>query len=177
MYNISSDITVINDNVSGDDQDLIHDMQFIRITDTIAQADSDRFIANRLTVTIEQGQDPRVTDIDLNRQVSIITEDIFHPPYQNHQPIVTEWGVPIILEGGSDSVSSTLPYQPHVDLSISTDGASTWSNTVSYPMNQIGFRKNIMNWNRLGACNTITFKFRFWGQSRFVVSNAILEVK
>jgi hypothetical protein len=53
LYRINSDITVIDENIVGFSADNIYDMQRIRITENYAQDDSDRFIANRLTLTIE----------------------------------------------------------------------------------------------------------------------------
>jgi hypothetical protein len=168
LYKIDSDITVINENLVGNLSSLIYDMQRIRITDNYAQEDSDRFIANRLTLTIEQGTDPEY----INSGIGYIVTEQTNDPAGAY--IVAEDGETYIVIEGS---TTAIGYRPRVDLSISTDGAITWSNTVTYPMNPLGFRKNIMNWNRLGGCNTITFKFRFWGRHHFVVNQAVLEIK
>ncbi|MES2356267.1 MAG: hypothetical protein V4568_18050 [Pseudomonadota bacterium] len=170
IYEINPDFTVIDENVSGTDANNIYDMQRIRITDTFAQDDSDRFIANRLTLTIEQGTDPDATGAAA-QETNIITEPGFTPPLTD---IITEGGIDIVMEGASTAGPA---YNPRVDLSISTDGAETWSSTVPYYMNLLGYRRNIMNWNRMGAVNTITFKFRFWGRFRFIVNNAYMEIK
>jgi hypothetical protein len=168
LYRINSDITVIDENIVGFSADNIYDMQRIRITENYAQDDSDRFIANRLTLTIEQGTDPQYQNSGIGY---IVTEQTNNP---SEAFVVAEDGQTyIVIEG----TTTTIPYLPRVDLSISTDGAVTWSNTVTYPMNPLGYRKNIMNWNRLGACNIITFKFRFWGHHQFVVNNAYMEIK
>lgn len=171
LYRIGSDINIINENVTGQsDSNKIFDKQEIRITDNYAQPDSDRFIVNRLSITIEQGTDPAVNALSLATSV-FVTEQDYDPP---GAVFVTEDGNYVfVLEGET----AGMPYQPRVDLSISTDGGITWSNTVAYPMNPLGYRKNIMNWNRLGACNTITFKFRFWARHYFVVNNGIAELK
>jgi hypothetical protein len=69
------------------------------------------------------------------------------------------------------------PYRQIVDLSISYDSGVTWSATVRKELNLQAIRKNILNWNKLGSCNCITLKFRFWGFNRFVAYNGIMEVK
>lgn len=70
-----------------------------------------------------------------------------------------------------------VPYQPRVDLTISLDSGISWSSTVAYYLNPLGLRKNLINWNQLGAANEITFKLRFWGMSRFIVNNGIVELR
>lgn len=171
LYQISSSIPYIDENVTGEtDPDKIYDMQFIRITDNYQQPDTDRFIVNRLTVPIEQGTDPNLNELSL-RTPAYVTEQAYTPP---GAVFVTEDGHFFFVPEG---FTQALPYHPRVDLSISSDAGVTWSNTVAYPLNPLGYRKNIMNWNRLGACNTITFKFRFWARHYFVVSNGVMELK
>jgi hypothetical protein len=180
LYEFSSDITVIDENIPptpislGYDPLLVFDMQRIRICENIQQKDSDKFIVNYLAVTIEQGNDPRVSTLSLGGINNIITESFFTPPETD---IITEWGDDVVDENswfGADHY--TLPYQPRVDLTISQDSGITWSATVGRGLNPIGFRKNILNWNKLGACNCITLKFRFWGMDRFVVNNGVMEI-
>ena len=176
IYETSTDITVIDENLSpAVDPELIHVIQRIRITENIMQEDSDKFIVNYLAVTIEQGNDPDVTGLSLDMIDPIITESIFTPP---DTQIITEDGFDIVSQDSwHGEAAYVAPYQPRVDLSISLDGGITWSATVSRELNPSGYRKNILNWNRLGACNSITFKFRFWGTNRFVVNNGVIEVK
>jgi hypothetical protein len=177
LYEISDKYTFIDENVGQitPNPALIYALENIRITDNIVQNDSDKFIVDRLVLTIEQGQDlgyQALSNIEY-----MITEDAFNPPTENDQIMYTEWGVPMVLESSFVGPNFIAGYQPRVDLAISTDGGYTWSSYVAYYMNASGFRKNIMNWNRLGGCNTITFKFRFWGTSRFVVNNAIASIR
>lgn len=179
LYEISSQFTTIDENIgmATPDSAKIHDIQRIRITDNLVENDADRFIVNRLDLIIEQGQD--IAYQALNDIRYMITEDSFNPPTQNNQIMITEWGALMVLEGsylGTDQ-NQQLTYKPRVDLAISTDGGYTWSSYVAFEMNPVGFRKNICNWNRLGACNTMTFKFRFWGTSRFVVNNAVASIR
>ncbi len=177
IYEVSTDITVIDENIAGNpiDPNQIFEMQRIRVCENIQQDDSDKFIVNYLAVTIEQGQDPLFTGLSLQIINPIITESLFVPP---EEQIITEWGFDIVDEdswlGGQAYIP---PYQPRVDLSISLDGGITWSATVGRVLNPVGYRKNILNWNKLGGCNSITLKFRFWGMSRFVVNNGVLEIK
>ncbi len=175
LYQIDPMFTDINENVTGTDTNKIFDMQRIRITDNMIQSDSDRFIVNRFVMTIEQGQDTGYPAI--NTIQYMITEDTFNPPLENSQPMLTEWGAYMLVGSSDQHPGYQSTYVPRVDLSLSTDGGYTWSSIVSYPLNPSGYRKNIMNWNRLGACNTMTFKLRFWGLSRFVVNNGFAEIK
>ncbi len=172
IYVIDTDITVIDENVPGQavDQNLIYDMQRVRITDNMIQPGSDRFVVSRLTLTIEQGQDPEVTGLSLNNVTYIVTEE--------GDLVLSEWGAPLVTEeswGGQSSY--TMPYQPRVDLSISKDSGITWSNTVGRGLNPVGYRQNILHWDSLGACNSVTFKFRFWGRARFVVGSCVMEIR
>jgi len=138
IYEISTELNEINENSpGGQDPNLIYDMQYARITETIREEDNSRFIAQRFSFTIEQGNDPN---------------------YQGADP-------PIV------------PYQPRVDLSLSQDSGFSWGNTVPYYLNPLGQRRNLINWDQLGACNEITFKLRFWGKMPFIVNSGILEVR
>ena len=123
--------------------------------------------------TIEQGNDKNVTGLSINSpgQDLLITEDLFNPP---DDTMYTEAGQPIADEDSLDITSITIPYQPRVDLTVSRDSGITWSNTVSRNLNPIGMRQNILNWENLGACNSLTLKLRFWGLSRFVANNGMV---
>ena len=177
LYQTSTDITVINENLPGApvDNSQIFEIQRLRITDNVARKNSERFIGNRLVLTIEQGYDPDVTGISLDELIPIISEDSFAPP---DYPLITESGIPIESEAAWGGAPDYLiPYQQRVDLQISLDGGNTWSATVTRGLNPIGYRKNIVSWNRLGQTNFLTLKFRFWGTTRFVVNNAELEIR
>lgn len=83
------------------------------------------------------------------------------------------------MEQGEDKDyinASNTTYTPRVDLAISKDSGATWSSYVSRDLNPVGKRKNIITWNGFGAANDFTLKLRFWGSSRFVVSNGFVEL-
>lgn len=83
------------------------------------------------------------------------------------------------MEGQEGALFDTYTprYIPRVDLSLSKDGAITWSTIVSRNLNPIGKRRNILRWDRLGRANVITCKFRFWGLSRFVSNDATMWIE
>jgi hypothetical protein len=177
LYEISDKYTYIDENVGQvtSNPALIYDMECLRISDNIVQNDSDKFIVDRLVLTIEQGQDLNYTG--LSNIEYMITEDAFDPPTEDDQLMGTEWGIVMVLESSFPGTNYVAGYQPRVDLAISRDSGYTWSSYVAYYMNPSGYRQNIMNWNRLGSGNSFTFKFRFWGTSRWVVNNAIISVR
>lgn len=182
LYEVGTDITNIDENIApASDPTKIHTIQRIRFCENLRRINSERFIANRFVMTMEQGNDPNVSDLSLNIVTPIITESEFTPPAAVGPPdtqIITEDGLLIVDSSSWNGLDAyIIPYQPRVDLSISIDGADSWSNTVAYPLNPIGKRRNIISWNGLGMCNYITLKLRFWGLSSFVVNNGILEVR
>ena len=179
LYEVSTDIPLIDENIveSFDptyDENLVFETQKIRITENSYLPDTDRFVVNYLALMIEQGCDPNIMGATIDNTIPIITEITFP---QSEYPIITESGILIVMEESWNNASVfTPPYQPRVDLTLSYDSGITWTNTIGRELNPIGYRRNILNWNKLGACNSVTFKFRFWGISRFVVNNAIMEI-
>lgn len=73
-------------------------------------------------------------------------------------------------------VNQTLTYIPRVDLSLSKDSGITWGSIVGKNLQPSGKRKNILTWGNMGVANDLTIKLQFWGSSRFVVNNAVLEI-
>jgi hypothetical protein len=177
IYLSSTDLTTYNENLPTmiSDPTQIYEIQRIRICDTIREDDSSQFRPNSFVFTIEQGNDKNVTGLSINSpgQDLLITEDLFTPP---DDTIYTEAGQQMADEDSSDIASLTIPYQPRVDLTVSRDSGVSWSNTVSRNLNPIGIRQNILNWENLGACNSLTLKLRFWGLSRFVANNGMVEL-
>lgn len=177
LYEMSTDYTTYDENINTNDPALAQEIQRIRICGNIREPNSARFIANSLMLTIEQGYDPRFTGLSYQSNNAIITEVTL-------DDVVSESGSPLVVEGATASSASELPvqytsstvYRPRVDLSISYDGGVTFGTTVSNYMRQVGNRKNVMSWQKMGAANDLTLKFRFWGTSRFVVNNAQLQV-
>jgi hypothetical protein len=179
IYQSSTNFTTYNENLPtlAQDPTMNLEIQRIRICDTIRADDSSQFRPNTFVFTIEQGQDINVTGVSLlNNEDLLITEDAFAPP---DDVIYTEFGVPMADEDSGAGIGAgdlPPPYQPRVDMSISRDGGITWSNTVPRYLNPVGIRQNILNWEGLGACNSLTIKLRFWGLSRFVVNNGVVEL-
>jgi hypothetical protein len=62
-------------------------------------------------------------------------------------------------------------YIPRIDMSISKNGAQSFSSYTTKLMNRTGVRKNRVMFRRLGIANDLTIQFRFWSKSRIVVSN------
>lgn len=177
IYLSSTDITVYNENLVNAIQDpnKVHEIQRIRICDTIRADDTSQFRANTFVFNIEQGCDPNITGLSVTNPAEdlLITELLFNPP---EDIIETEGGQPIADEDSNLNINNVIPYKPRVDLTISRDGGITWSNTVSRTLNPIGMRQNIINWTNLGGCNSLTLKLRFWGLSRFIANNGFVEL-
>jgi hypothetical protein len=177
LYQSSTDITTYNESIGNVDPTQIFDIQRIRTCENIRNADSTRFIANSLVITIEQGQDQEVSGISLLNNEDFIIDEDSYPGWDD--PLITEFGIPIITElsgAGIGQGELPPPYRPRVDLSVSYDGGVTWSNTVSRGLNPVANRKNILTWEKIGQANDLVLKFRFWGRSRFVVSNGSLQI-
>jgi hypothetical protein len=183
IYQASTNIWNYNDNIyPANNPELIYDIPFVRIPGSLRMEDGTRYIANRTTITMEQGCDPNVSDLSLLNNVNYyITED---STPSDPDIYTTAWGSSYVTEdsginpnGGSNLGLPVYPaYQPRVDLSLSFDGGITWGNTVSRPLNTVGHRQNIISWYRLGLANDLTLKFKFFGQSRFIVYNGSVDV-
>lgn len=170
LYEASTEITYIDQNFNTTDTTLIYDIPRIRVCNSVKAEDSSPFIANSFVFTIEQGNDPYYTGtptIDL-----LVTESTFTPP---DDEIITETG------SGSQAIATEgsvigIYYQPRIDCAVSRDGAQTYSSYVSRGLNAQGHRRNILNWENMGAANDLTIKLRFWGLSRFVVNQGFLDI-
>jgi len=175
LYEFSSNFTTYDENlpqasiVSVYDPLLNYEIPRIRITSNIRQANSTRFVANSLVITLEQGCDDNYTGI--SSVDYLITEDIFINP---DDQIITEQDQPLISELSS-SVNA-VSYAPRIDLAISKDGGITWSNFVSRTLNPLGHRQNILHFEGMGVANDICFMFRYHQTNRLIVNQAILDV-
>lgn len=174
LYEFSTDYTVIDQNLgmpdtTDYDERLVYLIPRCAVTENYQLPNADRFRVNYLTLNMEQGCDPYVSEASLGVIRPIFTEDGI--------PILNEAGVPVVDEsswgGGSAYVA---PYQPIVELKISVDGGVTWSPSVRSELHPIGWRKNILNWNKLGQANIVAFQWWFWTKSRVVVNSASMEV-
>lgn len=89
--------------------------------------------------------------------------------------VETEDGDVVITEGANVGTDSTeIKYEPAVDLSISMDGAESWSNEVRRTMHYLGHRKNTMPWDALGYMNEITYKLKIWSYGQVVLENGTM---
>lgn len=182
LYESSTNYTTYNENVlsaNAQDASINYEIPRLRICDTIRNEDSSQFRPNSYVLTIEQGCDPLVSGISrLNNADPIQTEDGNNPPAADLQ---VEYGPAFEMEDaglgpGLPGVGGRVPYQPRVDLSVSRDGGITWSNWVGRNLNPVGNRQNILNWEGMGLCNSLTIKHRFIGISRCIVGPATLEI-
>ena len=63
-----------------------------------------------------------------------------------------------------------------VDVSISTDGAVSFGNTVGFDLNGLGHHQNrLVVWVKC-RCNEFTPQFRFWGNDRFLVKDGVVSI-
>lgn len=165
IYEIGTNYVTYNENIIGSDQSIDYFIPRVRITDNIRFPNSDQFIANLLRITMENGNDIGYNELTRNANVTYITDE-------DGNVLTTETGRPIVTE---DSYTE-LPVIPKIDMSYSIDGGKTWSLYISQDLNYDAYRQNIVQWERMGACNDIVFKFRFWMKSHVVANNAVLEV-
>jgi hypothetical protein len=173
LYRLSSDITVINENLqnddpASDDPRLIYDIQRIRICKTFRSPMSTPFTVNSFTIIIEQGDDDFLGFDDCT--ILMITEDnirIFTEEASGYIQVIPEDGDP------DDCIREM--HRGRIDLSFSKDGCRTFSNTVGIRMRPLGHRQNILRWQRMGYGNEWTPKLRFWTKGRLVASGGVLE--
>ncbi len=184
LYQLDSEITTIDENLYPlvstvpYNRGLVFDIQRMRITSSVRQGNSQRFIANSFVMTLEQGTDPNYSEANAKQNNLIITELHNDPPLT---PTITEDQTQYIVVSNIPGIldpyfSPGVPYVPHIDLSISKDGGATWSNYVRRDMHYLGHRQNILQWEGMGAANDLCFKLRFWGTYRFIVNNALVDI-
>jgi hypothetical protein len=63
----------------------------------------------------------------------------------------------------------------YLDYSISTDGGSTYGNTVRYKFNNLGNRQNRLNFWVNCRCNEFSLQLRMWGADRFLLTSGIMS--
>ena len=156
------------------DPNLIYDMQRIRICQTIRAPKTTPFVVESVFITIDQGNDAGLVYDCL---VLMITESTF-PVYPDTR-IYSESDsgyVQIVPEGAGTDDCPGVPYTAKIQLSISKDGGVTFSNYVDKQLNPLGYRKNILHWDRFGLCNEFTPKFRFWSSNRVLVTDGAIKL-
>ncbi len=196
MYEMSTDITVVDENLpkvnseSEYNDALVYLMPKIRITSNIRQADSSRYRANSLVITLEQGADPLFTEADLQRVIgnAIITEQFNNPSLDD---VLTESGQIVIMEDAynaanniiSPIINSLIPayvtgiiYKPTIILQISKTGGVSWGNGVARTLHPLGKRQNILHYENMGVANDLCLRFEFNVASRIIVGNGLLDI-
>ena len=145
--------------------------------------DSSIYLASSDLTTYNEnlaGADPANIDPDINHEIPRIRicNTLRMPDSSQFRPN----SFVFTIEQGTDShvtglslLAPPIVYRPRVDLSISCDGGISWSNTVGRYLNPVGLRQNILNWEKMGMCNSLTIKLRFWGLSRFIANDGIVE--
>lgn len=88
------------------------------------------------------------------------------------------WASATIIGNGHSATLNVLcgKYRPSVDLSISLDGGETFGNFDRMQMNVIANRRNRFVYYGLGYNNEITPQLRFFGLSRFVAFDGVLNI-
>jgi hypothetical protein len=165
----------------------------IRVCKSIRRPTQENFIVNDVGFTIEQGTtEPIYHNLGPAHLITqaddpLITEDIntFFITQANDL-IVTEDGFNLVEQEDDFTAFDFLitdqdvfsgPIYPRVDMSISIDGGYSFGSYVSYNMNPLGKRKNMLRWWRLGLANDWTPQFRFWGFGRFVATDGIANIR
>lgn len=166
FYDINEDINT--DLTAGTDPNLRFEMQRIRICQPIRFPTSAPFKLNQLCFTIEMGTDNLEAIQDCI--ILMITEDNIR--MFSEQPSYRQ----LVPERGGMEDCLARPYQGRIDCALSKDGAETFSNYVPRYLNPLGHRKNILRWNKGGAANDVTPKFRFWTLGRIVCTDGYAEV-
>lgn len=86
----------------------------------------------------------------------------------------------VTIEGdgeGAEAVAVIDNIAPRVDLSISNDGAQTFSNNVGMFLHPLARRKNKFIYYQLGWTNEFVPQFRFWSFDRFVIGDGVVGME
>ena len=182
LYQFSTNFTTYDDNLAdpGDedyDPSINNEIPRLRICKNVRTKDARRFIANSITLMMEQGDDPNLVGLSYDTVDYIVSEG-------DKALMLDEDGVNLMVKEGSETtytpgylnIGAPPVYQPKVDLCLSYDGGMSFGNWVSRPLHPQGWRKNVITWEKMGAANDLVCKFQFLGTYRFVVNNAIMEI-
>lgn len=77
--------------------------------------------------------------------------------------------VTFILEQGNSNVTQ------RIDMSISKDGAESFSSYTHKTLRPIARRSNMIHWWNLGQANDLTIQLRFWSLDRIVAGDGIVS--
>lgn len=164
----------------------------IRTCKNIRNVQQEPFIANDCGFTIEVGNSDYVQEAA--GDIYLITEDgkkyITEGAEQlyiteDEKYLLTEDGKNLESEQTDPDVFSYLIAEqpvihtilPRVDMSISIDGGDHFSSYDAQYLPPIGQRKNKLAWWQLGWGNDLVCQFRFWGLSRFVVTDGVVNIR
>jgi hypothetical protein len=138
-----------------------------RICNPIRLPDASRFSIPNLTFTIEQGtQDNSFTNFQITGdELPILTED--------GQNLLTEDGQILLTEGFAEG-ATLIPQR--VGLSVSKNGGESFGTIWMKELNARGLFRNRLNYWQLGAANDLTVKIQFWGLSRFVATDGVVNI-
>lgn len=125
------------------------------------------FIIKSAGFTIENGQPNTINVKNYTQPINIINQDDSY--------LVTQNSIQLIYNQG-DIVSTSEVSSSAVDLSISRDGAENFGSGIRLNMNPSGKRISRFIWQRLGRANDVSLQFQFWGFTRFVATDGIMEV-
>ena len=178
---ITSIIEDIDDGLAPLDPRLIHEMQRIRICDTIRAPKTTPFIVECFSITIDQGNDEIPPEFpcvwlliaeDAQGGIRLFSENNApSPPVNNYWPKTQ-----LVPEGHGVNNCMSVPYRPKVQLAISKNGGETFSNYFDRLLNSVAHRANILKWLSLGYCNEFTPKLRFWGKGRFIFNDGVATI-
>jgi hypothetical protein len=174
----------------------IHEIPRIRTCANIRIPEQEYMIINDIGFTIESGE----TDYQQQNlgPIILITQDgsqlITQGGFlgfmtQDGFDLITQDGALLVPQNVSAGTEEVLIAQqmantgitnlslPHVDLSISIDGGATFGNEWAYYLPPIGHRKNRLMWWQLGIANDFVPQFKFWGLSRFVATDGVVNTR
>jgi hypothetical protein len=77
----------------------------------------------------------------------------------------------LVEQGNSDTTSPQ-----RIDVSISKDGAESFSNAKPYYLNSTGHRKNIFRVRQLGRANDLTIQIKLWRTDKFSIGEGIINI-
>lgn len=165
----------------------------IRVCKNVRGTNQEYFIANDLGFTIEQGTTEPIYHnlgpcnlitedgnllITEGQSVFFITQDGEFLITQDDNHLINEEVDPEVFDylvTEQDCYSD--PIYPRVDLAISTDGGESFGNYVSYNMNPLGKRRNMLRFWRLGVANDFVTKFRFVGLGKFMATDGEVNIR
>jgi hypothetical protein len=154
LYRLDSSITTNNG----------QEIPRIIITSTSAMPDRLPFVVNSISFPIEQGADKNTITTSSSGSAYIIDNDGEYLIDNEDEDLIDNF------------VSYTTKSSSRVDLSTSSDGGNTFGNPVGIWLNKLGSRRNIFKFYNLGRYNEVIFQLRFWGLSRFVLTDGVADV-